>query len=160
MAVHDHQLADNDRAPFNFIDHGDFELEMACTKWTRKKSPIIEETFYFENSQSGKHIKLVKAILCDPVNETDPDIKKHLVLFVQEVSSPPASTSLTQHITMNMGFRDEYRKVVVRYFLNENMPGEDQIDCALYKEIVESDNYHNVVGIIPDTNNGGIIIKV
>ncbi len=159
-----YHLYDNDKAQITYVNNRDFHINLQFSKWDNEKPPIMEEIFYLTNRER-KH-DLVKAIWCDaPTSERENDVKKHLVLFIIEVKNDTVS-QLNQKLKISLTNGDTFRKVTMRYFIGDrDIPTEDQMNCDRYytdlKRIQHMELYkkkgHNPV--IPDTNNGGIIIK-
>jgi hypothetical protein len=151
-------ITDNQRDTFYFARNNDYNIDIRFSKWTNGKSPVTKLIFDFLQNSSGKNIEMIKSIFCDaPTQETDKTVTKHLVLFIKEVQS----INDDQHdetIRVPLSLNQKIRLVTVRYILNEpNVPKPNKINKKFYHDLI------NVIGSpgsgIPDTNNGGILIK-
>jgi hypothetical protein len=157
------KLYDNDRKQIDFANNPDYEIEVSFTRWTNGVSPIIKQTFDFIEGNPSKNFEMIKAIHCNPASqETDSSIDKHLVLFIKEVSSP-ASDQLLETLSIPMSTNEKTRMVTVRYFITDtNIPSANQITCDFYHSLINdllSLTEDDKDAIVPDTNNGSIIIK-
>lgn len=150
-------ITDNQRDGFFFARNNDYQIDVRFSKWTKGQSPVTKQIFDFLRS-SNKTIEMIKAIYCDsPSQEPDNQVTKHLALFVKEVQS----VNNDQHeeiLRIPLSLNQRIRLVTVRYVLNEpNVPRPGRINQQFYHNLI------NVIGSpgpgIPDTNDGGILIK-
>lgn len=151
-------LVENDRSIKDFCNDPGLNFEISFSKWTRRKSPNIEQVIYSDGGSTN--VEYHKLILCDaPSSDPDASVKKHLVLFVQE-SNTDTPDDYTANLSIDISALsngDKIRCMIVTYLIGETMPSQDQINCTLYESILNSadDDGH----IVPDTTQGEIIIK-
>ncbi|MBX2827984.1 MAG: hypothetical protein KTR22_07465 [Flavobacteriaceae bacterium] len=155
----DYNLQDNDRRPITFANNDDYEIEVAFTKWRNRRSPIEKMTFDFITSDNGNVYQMLYAKKIDS-SSFDSGVKYHLVLVIQELDSTAnPDDQLLEEFEIDLNSNEEMRRVTVRYTLSELAIPENQMTQAKYQQIWENSPQLGDDGGIPDTNNGGIIIK-
>ncbi len=148
-------LFDNDKNIKKFLYDGDYKIDITFTKWVNNNE-IKELKCEWQGIKN--YLKIVKCILCNPVNDADNDY--HLVLFTQMADK---KTNLTEATNLKFAKNEKIQCVLVVYGTAEKMPSAKDIDCKLYEAIANGDDQYFITNnqdpLIPDTNNGSIIIK-
>lgn len=146
------RIREGDTSFYEFVSSQRANVNFSFSQWSHQKVPITQVNVTCKNN-TRNHLAFLNLVLCKLDNtEIDEDgniITHHLVLFSKIVERDQGNKNFTVTIP-DYSDQNAVKCVLVTFGTNETHPSN--LNCTEYNNLTAG-------AVIPDTDNGSIIIK-